>query len=202
MAITRFETNIPQEIALKYATGKEVDGQFGPQLMFSLADGNAMYVPPIVGDLIADAGIGAGELFRLTKREIRVAGQKKPTTKWLIERLSDADDEDAAEPEPAPASQRQPAPTSGTGAAAAAKLPATPAVMPRQTQQTSYSNIMTRALCAAVDAASEASKYAEGKGFSMELNAEDVRAMAISMFIEFNRTQARIEAKGADTWAA
>jgi hypothetical protein len=74
-----FQTNIPLEVALKYNDGKEVTGQYGDQVLYSLTDGRVMYVPPIVKKKIEEAGISRGELFTITKAE------KKNGTRRAIE---------------------------------------------------------------------------------------------------------------------
>jgi hypothetical protein len=65
----QFQTNIPVEVALKYGDGKEVNGQYGDQVLYTLTDGRVVYVPPIVKRRIEELGIGRGELFILTKAE-------------------------------------------------------------------------------------------------------------------------------------
>ena len=65
----QFQTNIPVEVALKYGDGKEVNGQYCDQVLYTLTDGRVMYVPPIVKRRIEEPGIGRGELFTLTKAE-------------------------------------------------------------------------------------------------------------------------------------
>jgi len=75
----QFQTNIPVEVALKYGDGKEVNGQYGDQVLYTLTDGRVMYVPPIVKRRIEELGIGRGELFTLTKAE------KKNGTRRMIE---------------------------------------------------------------------------------------------------------------------
>ena len=57
----QFQTNIPVEVALKYGDGKEVNGQYGDQVLYTLTDGRVMYVPPIVKRRIEELGIGRGE---------------------------------------------------------------------------------------------------------------------------------------------
>jgi len=54
----QFQTNIPVEVALKYGDGKEVNGQYGDQVLYTLTDGRVMYVPPIVKRRIEELGIG------------------------------------------------------------------------------------------------------------------------------------------------
>jgi len=75
----QFQTNVPVEVALKYGDGKEVNGQYGDQVLYTLSDGRVMYVPPIVKRKIEELRIGRGELFTLTKAE------KKNGTRRMIE---------------------------------------------------------------------------------------------------------------------
>src|ERR1700736_1997587 len=44
----QFHTNVSIDVALKYNDGKEVNGQDGDQVLYTLTDGRVMYVPPIV----------------------------------------------------------------------------------------------------------------------------------------------------------
>ena len=44
----QFQTNVAIDVALKYNDGKEVTGQHGDQVLYTLTDGRVMYVPPIV----------------------------------------------------------------------------------------------------------------------------------------------------------
>lgn len=57
----QFQTNVPVEVALKYNDGKEVSGQYGDQVLYTLTDGRVMYVPPIVKRRIDELGIGRGD---------------------------------------------------------------------------------------------------------------------------------------------
>ncbi len=54
----QFQTNVPIDVALKYNDGKEVTGQYGDQVLYTLTDGRVMYVPPIVKKKIDELGIG------------------------------------------------------------------------------------------------------------------------------------------------
>jgi hypothetical protein len=65
----QFQTHIPVDVALKYNDGKEVTGQYGDQVLYTLTDGRVMYVPPIVKRKSNELGIGHGELFTITKSE-------------------------------------------------------------------------------------------------------------------------------------
>lgn len=87
----RFETGQPQEVALKFADGKEVEGQYGEQVMYSLTDGRVMYVEPIVAAHIRRLQIQPGECFFIEKRK------KGRVNGWHVYR--EADEPAAAEVE-------------------------------------------------------------------------------------------------------
>src|ERR1700722_7714154 len=78
----QFQTNVPIEVALKYNDGKEVNGQYGDQVLYTLTDGRVMYVPPIVKRKIEELGVGRVEVFRLTKAE-KKNGTGRPI-EWLF----------------------------------------------------------------------------------------------------------------------
>jgi len=67
--ILRFNTNIPEEISLQRDMGRHVQGRYGEQVMYSLADGRVMYVPPYVEQRIEDLVIAPGEPFEICKTE-------------------------------------------------------------------------------------------------------------------------------------
>src|SRR5258707_1329757 len=68
--ILKLQSNIPEKIALRYTEGKEVTGQFGTRLMFSLKDGRILYAPVLVQEKIKEAGIKFGETFEILKKEV------------------------------------------------------------------------------------------------------------------------------------
>jgi hypothetical protein len=43
-----FQTNVPVSVALAYPDGIQVEGRFGDQIMYTLADERVMYAPPVV----------------------------------------------------------------------------------------------------------------------------------------------------------
>jgi hypothetical protein len=78
----QFQTNVPIEVALKYNDGKEVTGQYGDQVLYTLTDGRVMYVPPIVKKRIDELGIGRDEQFTITKAE-KTNGTRR-TIAWVV----------------------------------------------------------------------------------------------------------------------
>jgi hypothetical protein len=83
--ILRFDMNVPMEVALQSAEGVAIEGRYGTRMMFSLADGRVMYVPPIVATKIKAEGILPGERFDLCKAAVKTG--KKGSVEWLLERI-------------------------------------------------------------------------------------------------------------------
>lgn len=70
MAILKFEPDVPMSIALKFDAGKEVTGQYGPQIMYSLVNGSVAYVPPAVEEQRKALGIQKGQPFIVCKSKV------------------------------------------------------------------------------------------------------------------------------------
>ena len=86
--IIRFQPNVPVEIALKYSTGKRVQGRYGEQYFFSLVDGRAMYLDADVGERIHLQQFKPGERFTLVKQW---NGQRGQPVRWDINRTTPDD---------------------------------------------------------------------------------------------------------------
>jgi hypothetical protein len=86
MNILRFEMNVPTEVALQCSDGVAVEGRYGTRMMFNLADGRVMYVPPIVASKIEAEGIVPGERFQLCKAAVKT-GQKR-SIEWVLQRVN------------------------------------------------------------------------------------------------------------------
>ena len=71
-----FEANVPVTATLAYADGLKVQGRFGDQVMYSLADGRVMYVPPIVRDKLVELGIRQNEPFDICRAERREGNRR------------------------------------------------------------------------------------------------------------------------------
>ena len=74
MNILPFHLNTPAEITLERPEGTLVQGRYGDRVMFSLADGRVMYVPPFVATKIQAEGVGPGERFELCKAQVKNKG--------------------------------------------------------------------------------------------------------------------------------
>jgi hypothetical protein len=169
--LIKFAFNTPVRVALKYGEGKLVEGRYGDQLLFSCTDGRRFFVPPLVGEEIAKLGIRPGEPITITKCEV-TEGRKR-TAVYQVDR-------DASSPSEAPIHASAPKPAVAPGPA-----PASP-------EQLSLRRVMYDHYRAAIDILVEAERYGKAKGLALEFNAEDVRALAATLFIERRSSQCQL----------
>ena len=176
----QFQTNIPVEVALKYNDGKEVNGQYGDQVLYTLTDGRVMYVPPIVKKKIDELGIGRGELFTLTKAE------KKNGTRRTIEWVVAAEQRGDTHP---PARVKQPngqrpsqprndasVPENGNGQRSNSTIDGKGFLV------TSHGQLLLQSLAAAVDVAAATARYAAASGVEVQFTSEDLREIGLRIF--------------------
>src|SRR5271167_1679750 len=100
MNILPFHLNVPAEIVLERPEGTLVQGRYGDRVMFSLADGRVMYVPPFVAGKIQAEGAAAGERFQVCKTQVKKGSRR--SIEWTVRRL-DPFEELACTTEPASA---------------------------------------------------------------------------------------------------
>ena len=88
----QFETNIPLTIALKYATGKRYDSDYGEyQMLYSTTDGRVFYASPLLDQQIQALDPKAGEPIVVNKKEVKNASGRGNHTEWLVERAGQRD---------------------------------------------------------------------------------------------------------------
>src|ERR1700733_715800 len=150
----QFQTNVPVDVALKYNDGKEVTGQYGDQVLYTLTDGRVMYVPPIVKKKIDELGIGRGELFTITK------GDQQPNGTAPAQRRGGAGS----------------APANGNGHRPSSLSDAKGFLV------TGHGQFLLQALAAAVDVASATERYAAACGLELQFTSEDLREIGLSIY--------------------
>jgi hypothetical protein len=207
MNILRLETNAPVQVALKYDGGRDVDGRYGPQVLYTLADGRLMYLEPKAARRIDEMKITAGEPFSICKREAR-NGQKR-TVEWEVKRLEPvpttarleivppegSDELGAGEsaPQVADIEPGHVARSShGSGALASDRRKAEPALngseaSTLETQLRASIPGVTNleyALKTAIAAAAGAEQFGHEIGYAVRFAPDDIRAMAITVFGE------------------
>ena len=191
--VLRCKPNIAEHIALKFADGINVSGEYGNQVLYTLADNRKLYVPPIVAKKIKDLKIGAEERFSLCKR---IAPGNRVS--WEINRV----DPTASEPRIAPPVNSQTAtvgPYQNTQHSNGNRQETLTQLgnvlkngMPGLTsatsgQMTGQSQYCLQQLVSAIDLVNAAEKYATAIGRPVKFTSEDIRAIGISCFIQQHR---------------
>ena len=167
-----FEVNKPVAVTLA-SEGVTVQGRFGDQAKFTLADGRVIYVPLFVRDRIKELAIQPGEEFSITKQETRQGNRR--SVKWEVSRNGHAN---GSAPKDA-----SPVSTNGTGNGA------------NGNGKQKLGFLMQMALEKAVDAALAVEKYAATLGFCdrsgepFRFSTEDIRAIGLSMYIDSARRE-------------
>lgn len=83
----QFSTNVPVELALKFAEGKECVSNFGPnQWMFSCTDERVFFVAEKVAQKIHGLRLAPGEVFEITKAEVPYSNGRKGI-EWQVKRV-------------------------------------------------------------------------------------------------------------------
>ena len=183
-----FATNVPVPVVLAYDDGREVEGKFGTQVMYSLEGGRVMYVPPVVQEQIRKLGIRKGDEFYITKSEVKNGTRR--TIHWIVD-ANDSSEPSAAEPEPpvAQAASSPPPPAAAAravpnGAATTARSASTAnGPINGSTNGHTRQEVLLQSLLAAVRVAMAVERHAAESGWSLRFSSEDVRAIGLSLFI-------------------
>ena len=177
--ILKLEPDQPYTLTLKYPTGKQVDGNWGPQLRWILGNGDLLYTPMDLGAQIEDLGIRPGQKFTLTK----VTNGR--SFKWIAERTTHFPSANEA-PAVRPGPQRAATPVrhetqTPSKTAIASILDASEPLdgIPLPTPTTRLED----ALKTAVAAAAAAEAFAASIGYTCRFSPTDIKAMGISVLI-------------------
>jgi len=177
----QFQTNVSIDVALKYNDGKEVTGQYGDQVLYTLTDGRIMYVPPIVKRKIDELGIGRGELFTITKAEKKNGTRR--TIEWVIGRDGGGD----RQPQRRDQQPKGTAPAKHRGGAGSEPANGNSHRLgPRNEAKgflvTGQGQFLLLALAAAVDVAAATERYASACGLELQFTSEDLREIGLSIY--------------------
>jgi hypothetical protein len=175
------EANVPVTATLAYADGLRVQGRFGDQVMYSLTDGRVMYVPPMVRDKLVELGIRQNEPFAICRAERREGNRR--FVDWVVQ-----EDSSAAPAQNATAHGDTPGSPADGGSGARVKSNGNENGNGKAANPPTKSGTAETALRAAlIDAALAAEQYASAHGLSIRFGSEDLRAMALSLFIQHAR---------------
>jgi hypothetical protein len=175
MNILPFQINVPAEITLERAEGTIVQGRYGDRVMFTLADGRVMYVPPFVASKIQADGVAPGDRFQLCKTQVRNGNRR--SIEWTVRRL-DPSEPDAETPiEPDLRASLESLTTNGNGNG---DQDAPQSAPPAPTTK------LEHALKTAISAAFNAERFGAELGYVVRFDADAIKAMAITVLINMN----------------
>jgi hypothetical protein len=86
--ILAFEPNVPVEVALEYPAGKPIQTEYGQRVMFSLANGNVMFLDLGTSQKINELRPKVGEPFYICKHH---SGKKTDRAEWRVFRREGAE---------------------------------------------------------------------------------------------------------------
>ena len=185
--ILRFNLNSPEEIALRTEEARRVQGRYGEQAMYALADGRVMYVPLYVEQRITDLAIAAGEPFEICKAEVREGNQR--WIEWRVRRLEPQQPVESLNLPAAAASgsgftQNQPHRNTPTGYVNGTTFhtPQLPAPVNGKGRSP-----MEIALSEAVSIARKVEAEAAAENYLIRFTNEDIRAIGVTIFIQMSR---------------
>jgi hypothetical protein len=169
-----FEPNKPVDLALKWTDGKNMQGQFGPSVMFTTQDNRVMFLPSDVGDRVRALGLQPGEPVRICKSQ--GAGKK---TEWQVQKLGEQPNGTFVIPKAGPAlmGEREADP-------AVAGIHQSTAIASQPITRSDFLRHHAREL---VDAYADTVRYAETQHGVM-IKPDDVRAIVLSVFIQMGRS--------------
>ena len=179
-----FEANVPVTATLAYADGLKVQGRFGDQVMYSLTDGRVMYVPPVVRDKLVELGIRQHEPFAICRAECRDGNRRfadwvaQPDGSAVPAQNATAHGDTPGSPMNGDNGARVRPNGNGNGNGNPASA---------RTKSGTAETALRAALTASIDVALAAEQYASAHGLSIRFGSEDLRAMALSLFIQHAR---------------
>ena len=185
----RFATNVPMTFSFPFGDHLDVNGQYGPQHMYTVQlDGvrDKLFAPPALHKELQAAGVGPGSIFTITK--IEGEGNRKG---WLVQPEGQNGQPAAEEWAPVQTSEPSAPSASSAPAAVAPPAPAAPASatpQPSRNGQPAPERPDFAALQLLMNHALQASWLAwHGLGEGAQFSGEDVRAVGITLFLECAR---------------
>jgi hypothetical protein len=200
----RFETNIPECVALQFDDGLPVQSDYsGDQVCYTLTDGRKMYVSPYVADKIRAAGIRAYQEFSICKREVkdgnrrRIEFQVEPLAgntpqNGTAARVSETHAAVVAARNDNPIDSRSVVPSHNSNAPERFPEPRPVAPPAAPYDGSSAVALLKMAGCGAIDAVLAIEHYAEQRGLTdFSFGVENIQKFAACLFIELNKKVGR-----------
>lgn len=181
MEKVKFETNIPQKLALRFASGRSVVSQIdgSEQIMFTCTSGEVMYLYPAVAQKILDLGLKPGEPFVMCKREIKSSDGSRPRIEWQVSR--------EAGQQTVPTSATPRARSSSTVSPAATMSSSPTSQQHNPPAKVPYDRALSLFLVIAGRSVRDAESQLAAEGGSVRFDNRDVAALATTLFIQSAR---------------
>lgn len=184
----RFTTNVPFVVLLEQVEGREATSSYnGREHRYNVLQHgrpHTLYLPPEGANALRRATPNVGDEVELLK-VLRDGRQD-----WSARVLSDAHEPGASQEQarevqtPTPQYSTQPERPCATHSSAPAKQQTAGAARPGAQ---STAQLATRCMFVAVDVMMATEEYAASKGITLEFNEEDIRALALSIYISKTR---------------
>jgi hypothetical protein len=160
--------------------------------MYSLADNRVMYVPPFVERHLQELAIGPGEPIEICKSEVKNGSRRR--IEWKVKRV-DASQQPASSAK-APAAAANGVSKSANGHENGSTRPngqdrnkvltLEPEQLPMRMMASGLPT-MEQALNTAIEIAQRVEGLAASHSYSLRFSSEDIRAIAVTMFIQLTR---------------
>lgn len=197
----KLEYGRPEHIAFKFLTAKAFDGTFGARALFTLEGDRRLWMDAEDGSeverQIRELGVSKGETVRVTKVKYPRGGGHAVRVERLAESYNaPAADDTAQQLERSIAIARAEGPRAFQRNAhvmpAAAASPeiqtaAGAVTAPNTVQDNAVTARLMSCYCSAISAISEAQAFADRRGLKVTFTSEDVRATAISCYINMEK---------------
>ena len=199
--VLRFNTNIPVQLTLANECGKHVEGRYGEQVMYSLADGRVIYVPLYVEQRLAELAVSSGEPLEICKAEVQNGNRR--WIEWHVKRLGSSPPSNGTgvngktttiEAFPTSAGPTNGSGANGTNGASRCAVNGSPPspgnVLPMRMNGAGVP-AMEAAMNAAVNIARRVESGAASEQYFLKFSAADIRSMGVSIFIQMSREEAK-----------
>jgi hypothetical protein len=203
----KFQTNVPVEMALKFAEGKLCDSQFGdPQYMFTTTDDRVFFVAEKVAQKIHGLRLQPREPLEITKAEVDYGNGRKGI-EWQVAKVGFAPGEQpdgtfvvpaaqpgagAVTPAPVATAVRQPLYSNGNGSKPNGHANGngnSHAPDPIPNTRIAWAQFLLTQTEDLIDVFAAASKYASDR-HGNGVKADDVRSLMLSAFINVSKNGA------------
>ncbi len=188
MNILPFHLNEPAEVILERPEGILVQGRYGDRVMFNLADGRVMYVPPFVATKIQAEGVAAGERLQLCKTQVKKGNRR--SIEWTVRRF----DPSEAGPKTQAESDTEAEPDTPLARDLRASIDAVAANGNGNGHNGTPANVppapttkLEHALKTAISAAYNAERYGAELGYVVRFDADAIKSMAITVLINMSQ---------------